>query len=137
MSQSYQRRNGIGKKIIKMNWVSPEVEQYYNIFNKIYTNIIMFHHPYVKLLRIDAESFNNVFINEKLTDVMVICCADFADDKYSNEKEKRSLGDDISHFFIDFQKMIPNSEILKKRIYPTLEINKTKYCENFVKYHYK
>ena len=93
-------------------------------------------HPYVKLIYIDEESFNNAITNEKTIDVDVICCADFSSSEYENN-DNRSLGDDISQYFIQLQKMLPNSEVLEKKIYPSLILNKTKYCENIIKYHYK
>jgi len=120
-----------------MEWISPEVEQYYNILNKVYSTIIINYHPYVKLLYIEPISFEVIFRQEdsRQSTVDVVICADFVDKSYDSKNEKRSLGTDLSHILIEMQKMIPGHEILgNRKIYPNLIINRKEYCSNIIKY---
>jgi hypothetical protein len=119
-----------------MEWVSPEVEQFYTILNKVYTTLLIHNHPYVKKMLIDPISFNKVFINteERYNDIIVIMCAVFSSPEYSNSN--RELGADVSQLLIDIIKMIPNNEILNgRKLYARLEINRTKDCEGVVEFH--
>jgi len=119
-----------------MEWVSPEVEQFYTILNKVYTTLLIHNHPYVKKMLIDPVSFNQVFINteERYNDIKVIMCAVFSSSEYSNSN--RELGADVSQLLIDIIKMIPNNEILNgRKLYAKLEINRTKDCEGVVQFH--
>jgi hypothetical protein len=122
-----------------MEWVSPEVQEYYNMFNKAYRTIMLNYHSYLQLIYVDPYTFNLSFINTetKYPSVKVMVCTSFGKEYDENEK-KRSLGEDISQIFIDIQKMIPKNETLgNRKLYPDGQINKTKYCKGVVKYHYK
>ena len=119
-----------------MEWVSPEVEQFYTIINKAYSTLLIHNHPYIKKMIIDPVSFNQVFIDteEKYNDVKVIMCAEFTSPEYRNKD--RELGSDVSQLLTDIIKMIPNNEILNgRKMYAKLEINLTKDCEGVVQYH--
>ena len=121
-----------------MEWVSPEVEQFYTILNKVYSTLLIHNHPYVKKMIIDPVSFNQVFIDteEKYNDVNVIMCAEYNSPEYRNKSIDRELGSDVSQLLTDIIKMIPNNEILNgRKIYAKLEINRTKDCEGVVEYH--
>lgn len=122
-----------------MEWVSPEVEQFYKILNNVYSTLLMNKHPYVKKMYIDPASFQERFINETGLfngSVKVIMCADFNSDEYKNRDTETSLGTDTSHMLYEIPKMIPNNEILKgRKIYADLELNVTKYCEGVVSHH--
>jgi N-acetylglutamate synthase/N-acetylornithine aminotransferase len=121
-----------------MEWVSPEVEQFYTILNKVYTTLLIHNHPYVKKMLIDPISFNQVFIDteEKYNDVIVIMCAEFTSLEYRNKDNDRELGTDVSQLLIDIIKMIPNNEILNgRKLYAKLDINEKRDCEGVVKYH--
>lgn len=121
-----------------MEWVSPEVEQFYTILNKVYSTLLIHNHPYVKKLLIDPVSFNQVFIDteERYNDVIVIMCAEFTTPEYMNRTQDRELGVDVSQLLTDIIKMIPNNEILKgRKIYGKLEINRTRDCEGVTQFH--
>jgi hypothetical protein len=121
-----------------MEWVSPEVEQFYTILNKVYSTLLIHNHPYVKKVVIDTVSFNQVFIDteEKYNDVIVIMCAEFTSPEYINRNQNRELGSDVSQLLIDIIKMIPNNEILKgRKIYAKLEINRTIDCKGVTQFH--
>lgn len=124
-----------------MEWVSPEVQQFYIMFNKVYTTIVMNHHPYISLLYVDPYTFNKTFTSEDkyhFNDVNIIVCTSFDSDEYIDISKNRSLGEDISVIFTDLQKMVPGNEVLNgKKMYAIGEINKTKYCKGIVKYHYE
>jgi hypothetical protein len=120
-----------------MEWVSPEVEQFYTIFNKVYTTLLSNNHSYLKKIYIVPESFNEVFMNDnRHNDVEVIACADFLSQDYNKRLNKdKDLGTEISSMMIDLIKMVPNNEILKgRRIYPKLELNYNKDCEGLIEY---
>jgi len=121
-----------------MEWVSPEVEQFYTILNKVYTTLLINNHPYVKKMIIDPISFNQAFIDteRRYNDVNVIMCAEFTSPEYSNKDNDRELGTDVSQLLIDIIKMIPNNEILNgRKLYAKLDINEKRDCEGVVKYH--
>ena len=137
MLQSYLLESGIGKNDLIMEWKSSEVEQYYNILNKVYSTIIINYHPYVKLLYIEPISFETIFNQENYREstVDVVVCADFLDKLYDDKNEERSLGTDLSRILIEMQKMVPGHEILEgRKIYPNLLINRKKYCSNILEY---
>ena len=120
-----------------MEWVSPEVKQFYKILNKVYTTILINHHPYVKKAYIVPESFNDIFLGEesKFNDVDVIVCVDFLSKQYDEVRKTRSLGEDISSLMRELIKMVPNVEILQGRvIYAKVSINKKRYCEGLIPY---
>jgi hypothetical protein len=121
-----------------MEWVSPEVEQFYTILNKVYTTLLIHNHPYVKKMLIDPISFNQTFIDteNRYNDVIVIMCAEFTSLEYRNKDNDRELGTDVSQLLIDIIKMIPNNEILNgRKLYAKLDINEKRDCEGVVKYH--
>lgn len=121
-----------------MEWVSPEVEQFYTILNKVYSTLLIHNHPYVKKLLIDPVSFNQAFIDteERYNDVIVIMCAEFTSPEYMKRNQDRELGSDVSQLLIDIIKMIPNNEILKgRKLYAKLEINRTRDCEGVTQFH--
>lgn len=120
-----------------MEWVSPEVEQFYTMLNKVYATLIIHNHPYVKKMYIDPVSFNQAFIDkERYNDIIVIMCTEFTSPEYMKRNQDRELGSDVSQLLIDIVKMIPNNEILNgRRLYASLEINRTKDCEGVVEYH--
>lgn len=121
-----------------MEWISPEVEQFYTMLNKVYSTLIIHNHPYVKKMVIDPVSFNQAFIDTEVryNDVIVIMCAEFTSPEYMNRNQDRELGSDISNFILDIIKMIPNNEILNgRKLYSKLEINRTKDCEGITQYH--
>ena len=123
-----------------MKWVSPEVKQYYTMFNTVYSTLLKNYHPYLKLIYIDPFTFNNTFYSEdeyKNHTVNVIMCTSFGEE-YREITKNRSLGEDVSVFFTDFKKMVPGDEkFMNKRMYPAVQINKTRYCKGIVKYHDK
>jgi hypothetical protein len=122
-----------------MEWFSPEVQQFYNTFNKVYTTIIKNYHPYIQLIYIDPYTFNMIFLSEesyKMYDVKVIICTSFPSEYYEISKN-RSLGSDVTTMFIDLKKMVPGNEIISnKSVYPQVEINEAEYCKGLIKYDY-
>ena len=128
-----------------IEWFSPEVKKFYELFNKLYTKVVMNKYPYVKKMFIDPESFNNVFLEENRRwseDVDVILCCDYNSEVYDNAKlqgrDSAEMGGDMVKFMVDLVKMIPSSsEILgETKIYPKLINNQTKYCKGVVQYHH-
>jgi len=121
-----------------MEWVSPEVEQFYTMLNKVYTTLLTHNHPYVKKVYINPVSFNQAFIDteERYNDVEVIMCAQFTSPEYAERNKGRELGTDVSQLLIDIIKMVPNNEILNgRKLYAKLEINRTRDCEGVVEFH--
>lgn len=118
-----------------MEWVSSEVEMFYNMFNKVYSTLIMNKYPYVKKVFIDPISFNRVFVDIENThnNVMVRMCADFLSEKY--DSSSGSLGTDTSQFMTDLLKMVPGNEILQgRKMYAYLELNWAGDCEGLIRY---
>ena len=121
-----------------MEWVSPEVEQFYTILNKVYTTLLTHNHPYIRKVLIDPVSFNQAFIDtkERYSDVIVIMCVGFTTPEYDKRNKDRDLGTDVSRTLIDIIKMVPNNEIMNgRKLYPELKINRTRDCEGVVEYH--
>jgi hypothetical protein len=128
-----------------IEWVSPEIKNFYVLFNKLYTKVLMNKYPFIKKIYIDPESFNAIFLNDTgkwNEDVDVVTCCDYVSDEYDTSKlEGRGsgeMGTDSVKFMVDLIKMLPNSnEVLQgKKIYPRLINNVTEHCEGIVPYHY-
>jgi hypothetical protein len=121
-----------------MNWISPEVKEYYTMFNKVYTSIMLKYHPYLSLIYVDPYTFNLALTDietKTFPSANVIICTSFTEKL--NESE-RDLGTDVTRIFIDIQKLVPKNEVLKNiKLYPDAFFNKTKYCKGIVKYHFK
>jgi hypothetical protein len=120
-------------------WVSEDVEKFYNIVNLVYRKAILFRHPYVKKVEITKESFNDIFKTDKwLNNLDVIICADFIlmydlRRNSDNKNENESLGSEVNKLLRNTINIVPGNEIVgTKHISPNLLLNEKKYCENII-----
>ena len=121
-----------------MEWPTKELENYFHFLSKIYVATMKKKYPYVLSITINPEKFIEQVIEDRWSiDIETYFCIDW--DMQRNEyPDKGQLGEDSIKIMMNLQNMFEKPEQIKnKKIYPTLEINKKKYCEGLIKYTYE
>lgn len=124
-----------------MENVSEELRNYFKIFNQSYVTILKAHHPYIKKLVVDEESFYEAVLNNvPWAEFNIIACIEYSGKEYfdfrekqKNEGKERGIGADSVEVALMLSKMLPNSEVLNGKVLLTrLLLNTKKYCEGVV-----